>query len=85
MEAGRAFSAARLSYMLTVPAFLRVFGILWIGKTATKYSLGFGVPLATENKKLYHKFINTLIPGADALSMAAIIENGYKIETEATA
>lgn len=85
MEAGRAFSAARLSYMLTVPAFLRVFGILWIGKTATKYSLGFGTPLATENKKLYHKFINTLIPGANALSMAEIIKNDYKIETEATA
>ena len=85
MEAGRAFSAARLSYMLTVPAFLRVFGILWIGKTATKYSLGFGAPLATENKKLYHKFINTLIPGANALSMAEIIKNDYKIETEATA
>lgn len=85
MEAGRAFSAARLSYMLTVPAFLRVFGVLWIGKTATKFASGFGYPLATINKKLHHKFINTLIPGADALSMAAIIENGYKIETEATA
>jgi hypothetical protein len=85
MEAGRAFSAARLSYMLTVPAFLRVFGILWIGKSATKYESGFGRPLATENKKLYHKFINTLIPGANALSMAEIIKNDYKIETEATA
>ena len=75
-EAGKPFSAARVSFCLTSPAFLRVFGFLWITRAdGVPYMSGLGCPLSN-NIERETEVLKRVYKNAIVISITDVIKNG---------
>ena len=76
MDAGKAFNVARVSFALTEPAFLRVFGLAVIerngGFWGTPARMGYGRPLAEHERKAV---CDQIFKNAIVLSTSAVIRD----------
>lgn len=77
-DAGKPFSAARVSFCLTSAAFLRVFGFIWITRAnKVPYALGLGTPTSS-NAKQEKEVMNAIHKNAVLVSLADVISKGEK-------
>lgn len=77
-DAGKPFSAARVSFCLTSAAFLRVFGFLFITrKENVPFSFGLGYPTSNEIEQ-ERDVMNALYKNAVLVSLAEVVRRGEK-------
>lgn len=83
MDAGRAFNTARVSFALTEPAFLRVFGLAVIERNGNFWDnsarRGYGRPLSSYERK---KTVGAVFRNTITLSTSEVIENGVYAFTD---
>lgn len=75
-DAGKPFSAGRVSFCLTSPAFLRVFGFLWLTRAdgvPFNWGLGYSTTLNMEQAKTVAE---TVYKNSVFISVLDVIENG---------
>lgn len=75
-DAGKPFSAARVSFCLTSAAFLRVFGFIWITRAeGIPYHYGFGKPTSSDSEK-EEKVMNAIYKNAILVSLNDVVKYG---------
>ena len=77
-EAGKPFSASRVSFCLTSPAFLRVFGFIWTSRAeGIPYDSCYGYPLSHEPKK-EKEVLSNIYKNSKVISIYDVIRYGEK-------
>lgn len=75
-DAGKPFSAGRVSFCLTSAAFLRVFGFIWITRAdGVPYAGGLGQPTSS-NMEQEQKIMQAVYKNAVTISINDVIRNG---------
>lgn len=76
-DAGKPFSAARVSFCLTSPAFQRVFSFIWRTRAdGVPYDNGFGKSIAYNHIDYEREILKKIYKNTVTISVADVIQNG---------